>query len=157
MKVELCNFSGYKIHPGHGKIYVRTDNRSYRFINGKSESYFLQKLKPSKLDWTVVFRRLHKKGITEETTKKRVKRTVKYQRDIVGASLEAIRAKRNMKPEVREAERKKAVQEAKDKKRKEQEEKKKTAAPTKGAKSAQPKISKMQAKGAPAKVSAKSR
>jgi len=26
-RTEICNFSGIKIHPGHGKRYVRIDNR----------------------------------------------------------------------------------------------------------------------------------
>jgi large subunit ribosomal protein L24e len=63
---------------------------------------------------------MHKKGITEEVAKKRTRRTVKHQRAIVGASWEAIRAKRNQKPEVREAARAQAVREAKEKKKAEQ-------------------------------------
>lgn len=27
MKVELCSFSGYKIYPGHGRRYARTDGK----------------------------------------------------------------------------------------------------------------------------------
>jgi hypothetical protein len=27
MKVELCNFSGYKIYPSKGKLYVRGDSK----------------------------------------------------------------------------------------------------------------------------------
>ncbi|KAI8805080.1 ribosomal protein L24e-domain-containing protein [Cladochytrium replicatum] len=161
MRTEICNFSGFKIHPGHGKIYVRTDNKSFRFINGKCESYFLQRLKPSKLDWTVVFRRMHKKGLTEEISKKKSKRSVKVQRAVVGASLDAIKQKRNLKPEVRAAARAAAVTQAKEKK-KEQENKKKaekakTASRGAQTKSQQPKVSKLQQKGAAPKVQAKSR
>ena len=93
-------------------------------MNGKCESYFLQRLKPSKLDWTIVFRRLHKKGQTEEVSKKRSKKTVKAARAVVGASLDAIKAKKNQKPELRATLRQKAVQEAKEKKKAEQEKKK---------------------------------
>jgi len=60
---------------------------------------------------------MHKKGITEEVAKKRSRRTVKRQRDVVGATLEAIRDKRNQKPEVREAARLEALKAAKEKKR----------------------------------------
>ncbi|KAJ3040572.1 60S ribosomal protein L24 [Rhizophlyctis rosea] len=158
---QTCNFSGFKIYPGHGKIYVRTDNRSYRFLNGKCESYFLQRLKPSKLDWTVVFRRLHKKGITEEVAKKRTRRAVKSQRAVVGASLDAIKAKRTQKPEVRAAQRQQAIRTAKDKKKEEESKKKaekaKSAAASRTAGKSQPKVSKQQAKGAAPKVQAKSR
>ncbi|KAF9145495.1 hypothetical protein BGX30_008493, partial [Mortierella sp. GBA39] len=31
--IEICAFSGAKIYPGKGKIYVRIDNRSFRFVN----------------------------------------------------------------------------------------------------------------------------
>jgi hypothetical protein len=56
---------------------------------------------PRKVTWTVFYRRKHKKGIEEEAAKKRTRRTHKFQRAIVGASLSEIQAKRNMKPEVR--------------------------------------------------------
>ncbi|KAI8922932.1 ribosomal protein L24e-domain-containing protein [Entophlyctis helioformis] len=159
MRTEICNFSGFKIYPGKGRLFVRSDSKVFRFVNGKSESYFLQRLKPSKLDWTVVFRRLHKKGISEEAAKKRSRRTVKVQRAVVGASLDAIKAKRDQNPVARAAERKKAVDAIKEKKKEEQA--KKVAEKAKAAR-AQPKqnqvkVSKQQAKGAAPKVAAKSR
>ncbi|KAJ3116787.1 60S ribosomal protein L24 [Phlyctochytrium bullatum] len=135
-------------------MYIKADSKSYRFLNGKCESYFLQRLKPSKLDWTIVFRRLHKKGQSEEVAKKRTRRTVKAQRAVVGASLDAIKAKKNQKPEFRATQRQKAAAEAKEKKKAEQDKKK---AEKKATKVQQPKISKQQAKGAAPKVQAKSR
>ncbi|KAJ3153370.1 60S ribosomal protein L24 [Irineochytrium annulatum] len=156
-RTEICNFSGFKIYPGHGRTYVRADNRSFRFINGKCESYFLQRLKPSKLDWTVVFRRLHKKGQSEEVTKKRSKKTVKAQRAVVGASLDAIKAKRAQKPEFRANQRQKAMAEAKEKKKQEQEKKKAEKAKVAGPAAKGAKVSKQQAKGSAPKVQAKSR
>ncbi|CAG8754863.1 11475_t:CDS:10 [Gigaspora margarita] len=72
---------------------------------------------------------MHKKGITEEIAKKRTRRTVKHQRAVVGASWEVIKAKRNQKPEMREAAREQALP----------------------ASRGQPKISKQQARGAQAK------
>lgn len=156
-RLEICNFSGFKIYPGKGKIYVRQDNRSFRFINGKCESYFLQRLKPSKLNWTVVYRRMHKKGITEEVAKKRTRRTVKHQRSIVGASLDAIKAKRNQKPEQRAAQRQEQVRKEKERKKEEQSKKKAEKAAKAAAASKGSKVSKQQMKGAPAKVAAKSR
>jgi len=155
--VHLCQFSGFKIYPGKGKLYVRSDSRSFRFINGKNESYFLQRLKPSRLDWTVVYRRLHKKGAAEETSKKRSRKAVKVQKDIVGASLEAIKAKRNQKPEAREAERAKIAAAAKEKKKEEATKKKELKKKDAPARAAQAKISKLQAKGAGTKVKATSR
>lgn len=67
------------------------------------------KRNPRKVKWTVLYRRKHKKGQVEETTKKRSRRTQKFQRAIVGASITDIMAKRNMKPEVRKAQRDQAI------------------------------------------------
>lgn len=75
------------------------------------------KRNPRKVTWTVLYRRKHRKGIEEEATKKRTRRTQKFQRAIVGASLAEIMAKRNMKPEVRRAQREQAIKAAKDQKR----------------------------------------
>lgn len=62
-------------------------------------------------------RRKHKKGQEEETAKKRTRRTQKFQRAIVGASLNDIMAKRNQRPEVRKAQREQAIRAAKEQKK----------------------------------------
>ena len=85
----------------------------FRFSNGKNESLFLQRKNPRKIAWTQVYRRMHKKGITEEVAKKRSRRTVKHQRGIVGADLAAIAARRNQTAQVRQAQRSAAIQKAK--------------------------------------------
>ena len=51
-----------------GKLYVRGDSKIFRFQNGKSESLFLQRKNPRRIAWTVLFRRQHKKGISEVGT-----------------------------------------------------------------------------------------
>lgn len=48
-----------------GKIYVRGDSKVFRFQNGKSESLFLQRKNPRRIAWTVLYRRQHRKGISE--------------------------------------------------------------------------------------------
>ncbi|XP_021366846.1 60S ribosomal protein L24-like [Mizuhopecten yessoensis] len=115
MKVELCAFSGYKIYPGHGKRMVKIDGRVFNFVNAKCERSHLMKRNPRKINWTVLYRRKHKKGQTEEISKKRTRRTTKYQRAITGATLTDIMAKRNQKPEVRKAQREQAIRAAKEK------------------------------------------
>merc|ERR1711998_434261 len=97
VKSETCSFSGNKIFPGHGIRYIRTDGRMFLFINGKSEASLLMKRNPRKISWTQFYRRLHKKGQTEETAKKRAARKVKVQRAYVGASLDVIKAKAQQK------------------------------------------------------------
>lgn len=57
-----------------------------------------------------MYRRKHKKGQEEEMAKKRVRRINRGHKAIVGASLTEILAKRNMKPEVRKAQREQAIQ-----------------------------------------------
>ena len=48
-----------------GKLYIRGDSKIFRFQNGKSESLFLQRKNPRRIAWTTLFRRAHKKGISE--------------------------------------------------------------------------------------------
>lgn len=120
MKTEMDMFSGYKIYPSKGRLYVRGDSKVFRFMNGKSESLFLQRKNPRQLAWTGPSRRFHKKGINEETAKKRSRRTVKHQRGIVGADLAAIAALRNQSAAARTQQRQAAIAKAKaDKKDKE--------------------------------------
>ena len=160
MRTEICNFSGFKIYPGHGKTYVRGDSKTFKFLNGKTESYFLQRLKPSKLDWTVVFRRLHKKGITEEVSKKRTKRTVKVLRTVAGIDKAVLEAKVSQKPAERLLQRQAAIEKVKAAKKqvaqKKKDEKAKLLAASAPKGQQKPKGSKQQAKGAAPKIQAKS-
>ena len=117
MKLELCSFSGYKIYPGHEKRYIKSDGKVFHFLGSKCGAAFALKKNPRKVSWTVLYRRKHKKGIEVEQAKKRTRRTVQHQRAIVGASLADIMAKRNMRPEVRKAQREQAIRIAKEKKR----------------------------------------
>jgi large subunit ribosomal protein L24e len=89
----------------------------FRFSTSKNESLFLQRKNPRKISWTVPYRRLHKKGITEEVAKKRSRKTVKHQRGIVGADMASILAKRNQSTQVRTAQRTAAIQKAKSEKK----------------------------------------
>merc|ERR1712093_371567 len=115
MRTYDDTFSGQKIYPGKGKLYVRADSKIFRFQNGKTESLFLQRKNPRRIAWTVLFRRQHKKGISEEVAKKRSRRTVKSQRAIVGASLDVVKERRSQRPEARSAARQAAIKEGKEK------------------------------------------
>ena len=83
--------------------------QTFRFLDGRCHRAHLLKRNPRKVNWTVLYRRKHKKGQEEETSKKRTKRTHKFQRAVVGATLQDIMAKRNQKPEVRKAQREQAI------------------------------------------------
>src|ERR1700694_4458411 len=109
MKVEIDSFSSGKIYPGRGRLFIRGDSKVFRFNTSKSESLFKQRKNPRKISWTILYRRMHKKGITEEVAKKRSRKTVKHQRGIVGADLAAIQARRNQTADVRTEARQKAI------------------------------------------------
>merc|ERR1712215_476870 len=110
-------YSGYKIYPGHGRTLVKADGKSNKFLAGRTHKAHLLKRNPREVTWTVLYRRKHKKGLQEDVQKKRNKRTQKFQRAVVGATLQDIMAKRNQKPEVRKAQREQAVRAAKEQKK----------------------------------------
>uniref|UniRef100_A0A2I3HYJ4 Large ribosomal subunit protein eL24 n=1 Tax=Nomascus leucogenys TaxID=61853 RepID=A0A2I3HYJ4_NOMLE len=128
-----------KIYPGHGRRYARTNGKVFQFLNSKCESAFLSKRNPRQINWTVLYRRKHKKGQSEEIQKKRTRQAVKFQRAITGASLADIMAKRNQKPEVRKAQREQAIRAAKEAKKAKQASKKTAMAAAKAPTKAAPK------------------
>merc|ERR1719235_218376 len=101
IKTELCSFTEYRIYPGHGQKYFR-DGKSSFFVSGKSDSLFHQRIKPVKLRWTQAWRRMNKKGKADEAAKKRTRKAQKFQKAIVGMSLEDIKKKKAQKPELRQ-------------------------------------------------------
>ena len=154
MKIDLCVYSGYKIYPGHGRTLVKADGKSYKFLCSRTHKAFhMLKRNPRKISWTVLYRRKHKKGLEEDVTKKRTRRAQKFQRAVVGATLQDIMAKRNQKPEVRKAQREQAMRAAKDQK-KATNVKKPAAVKDKAAQKAQ-KATKNVQKGGPGRVGGK--
>merc|ERR1712142_1280306 len=113
----LCQFSGLKIYPGHGKRMIRIDNRSFNLLSAKCEALHLAKKNPRKISWTVLYRRKFKKGVQVDVAKRRTRRNQKNARAIQGSSWTEILAKRNQKPEIRKAQRDQAVKDAKAKKK----------------------------------------
>lgn len=113
---ELCALSEYRIYPGNGKLMIRRDGRPIWLGSSKAYSLTVQRKKAAKLVWTQAWRRLHKKGLTETTTKKRNRRAGKVQRAVVGASLDDIRKKAAQKSEIRSASQAAALKELKERK-----------------------------------------
>ena len=115
MKVETCMFSGLKIAPGHGKRMVKADGKVMIFLSSKCERSYKLKKNPRKVNWTVLYRRKHKKGTqAEETTKKRSRKAVKFSRPIGETSLADIIAKKTQRPEFRKQQREQAIKAAKE-------------------------------------------
>merc|ERR1711862_362024 len=100
-----------------GRSLIKVDGKTWGFLSGRTHKAHLLKRNPREVTWTVLYRRKHKKGQEEDVSKKRNKRTQKFQRAVVGATLQDIMAKRNQKPEVRKAQREQAVRAAKDAKK----------------------------------------
>uniref|UniRef100_A0ABI7WAH8 Large ribosomal subunit protein eL24 n=1 Tax=Felis catus TaxID=9685 RepID=A0ABI7WAH8_FELCA len=98
---KLCSFSGYKIYPGHGRHYTRTNRKVFQFLNAKCESAFLSKRNFWQISWTVLYRR-------------KAHHAVKFQRAITGLSLADIMTKRNQKTEIRKAQQEQAIRAAKE-------------------------------------------
>ncbi|CAN6814278.1 unnamed protein product [Brassica oleracea] len=121
---ELCLFSGQKIYPGRGIRFIRADSQVFLLVNSKCKHYFHNKLKPSKLAWTAMYRKQHKKDAAQEAVKRRRRATKKpYSRSIVGSTLEVIQKKRAEKPEVRDAAREAALRDIKERIKKTKDEK----------------------------------
>merc|ERR1712152_31152 len=127
------------------------DGKVFKFLDGRSHRAHLLKRNPRKVTWTVLYRRKHNKGIEADVSKKRTKRTQKFQRAVVGATLQDIMAKRNQKPEVRKAQREQAIRAAKEVKKTQKAAKKPAAAAAAKAKpkTAQSKATKNVQKAAP--------
>ena len=110
---ELCALSEYRIYPGNGSLFIRRDGKPVFVGSSKAYSLTQQRKKPAKLVWTQAWRRLNKKGLSETTAKKRVRRTNKVARAVVGLSLDDLKKKATMKPDVRSAQREAAIKEVK--------------------------------------------
>ena len=147
VKTETCSFSGLRIYPGHGIFFVRGDSKGFKFVNRKVKSLFTQRLNPRKLAWTVLYRRMHKKGTLEDTSKKKARKVNKTAiKAVAGVSLDVIKAKRNQKPEVRAAAREAALREVKERAKAKQAAKKVDKPKAAPAKQAMPKQSKAASK-----------
>merc|ERR1711997_223634 len=101
MKIEICPYSGYKIYPGRGRTLIKQDGKTFKFLDSRSHKAHL------------------------------LKRNQKFQRAVVGATLQDILAKRNQKPDVRKAQREQAIRAAKEVKKTQKATKKPAAAATK--------------------------
>ena len=113
VKTDTCSYTEYKIYPGHGQRFIARDGKSSLFISSKADSLFHQKIKPVKLRWTQAWRRMNKKGREGDGGKTRRRKAQKFQKAIVGMSLEDIKKKKARVPEIRKEAKEAAAREAK--------------------------------------------
>ena len=149
VKTEICSYTEYRIYPGHGQRFIARDGKSSLFITSKADSLFHQKIKPVRLRWTQAWRRMNKKGKTDEGGKTRKRKAAKFQKAIVGMSLEDIKKKKAKVPEMRKEAKEAAAKEAKARAQA-----KKAPAKTAGGAAAKPKASQKKAQGQATKQAA---
>ena len=121
IKYLTCEFSDYKIAPGHGLRYAEVNGKTHMFINKKDHRLFKNGKKPLTIRWSLKWRTSHKKGKVEEAKKKVIKQKKERQvKAIVGLSLEEInKIKETFKDSKQnDAERYKHAQEIKEKRKK---------------------------------------
>merc|ERR1712195_125332 len=118
VKTELCNYSGFRIYPGHGKKYVRTDQKMFTFINAKTERCFKMKRRNLTTKWTVQYRRINKKGTLEEAEgRRKSKKSIVKTREIVGLSADQMEKKKSAgRPVAKDKQRDAALKELKSRK-----------------------------------------
>jgi large subunit ribosomal protein L24e len=91
VKTQLCMFSESRIFPGHGMIQVRRDGQPLWLSGSKCRGLYANRKRPAKLSWTQAWRRLHKKDQAREGAgKKKARKRTKFQRSVVGASIEEV-------------------------------------------------------------------
>eukprot|EP01083_Nonionella_stella_P099277 279128_1 len=123
IKTESCFYSELKIYPGHGKRFVRKDGKLLIFLNNKCASMYKQGTKPSKLTWTLAWRRLNKKIKTTAVAKRRRKVGKKTVKGVEGISIDDLRMKRSQGGDVRHAQRQENLRDVKERRRKDQDRK----------------------------------
>ncbi|CEG49378.1 ribosomal l24 domain containing 1 [Plasmopara halstedii] len=105
MRIHTCYFCSSPVYPGHGITFVRNDSKIFRFCRSKCHKNFNRKRNPRKVKWTKAFRKAAGKEMALDTTfdfDKQRNRAVKYDRNLVSATIHAIERVTQIK-EMREA------------------------------------------------------
>ncbi|BEI92551.1 uncharacterized protein CcaverHIS019_0501790 [Cutaneotrichosporon cavernicola] len=100
MRLEPCYFCSVTVYPGHGTLFVRNDAKTFRFCSSKCHKNFKMKRNPRKVRWTKSFRRANGKEMVVDSTyefEKRRNVPVRYDRELVASTLEAMKRVQEIK------------------------------------------------------------
>ncbi|BEJ15570.1 hypothetical protein CspHIS471_0501750 [Cutaneotrichosporon sp. HIS471] len=100
MRLEPCYFCSVTVYPGHGTLFVRNDAKTFRFCSSKCHKNFKMKRNPRKVRWTKSFRRSNGKEMVVDSTyefEKRRNVPVRYDRELVASTLEAMKRVQEIK------------------------------------------------------------
>lgn len=94
MRVDNCFFCSGPCYPGHGMTFVRNDCKVFKFCRPKCHKAYVKKKNPRKTRWTKAFRKAAGKEMKVDATyefEKRRNTPVRYDRDLVAATIGAIK------------------------------------------------------------------
>ncbi|KAK0548557.1 ATPase-activating ribosome biosynthesis protein [Tilletia horrida] len=94
MRIQHCSFCSGPIYPGSGMCFVRGDSKVFMFCKSKCHKNFKMKRNPRKVRWTKAFRKAAGKEMTVDSTlefEKRRNVPVRYNRDLMAATLAAMK------------------------------------------------------------------
>ncbi|KDN44697.1 hypothetical protein K437DRAFT_236388 [Tilletiaria anomala UBC 951] len=93
MRINHCYFCSKPTYPGSGMMFVRNDSKQFIFCRSKCHKNFKMKRNPRKVRWTKAFRKAAGKEMTVDASlefEKRRNVPVRYNRELMAATLAAM-------------------------------------------------------------------